>query len=200
MVLGIKLNEIQHFESFWKFVGQQSQLEAWPQTLLQLEELVCKTQLSRTRKKCHPQMQHLHFLYCTWMQSWPYQNETEWLYINPPSLARYMPTFSMCENRIKSLVLYIREKKLLKVLLEYSVFTSKISMNPCCGVPIQLLWIFPWGIVYSCSKLLGISQPQIQECIGKLNSRDSGVRGLHLNPCFPTIGLWVCITSSAKQW
>lgn len=47
MVLGIKLNEIQHFETYWKFVGQKSQLEVWPQTL-QLEELVCKTQLSRT--------------------------------------------------------------------------------------------------------------------------------------------------------
>lgn len=49
MVLGIKLNEIQHLESFWKFVGQKSQLEVWPQTF-HLEEMVHKTQLPRTGK------------------------------------------------------------------------------------------------------------------------------------------------------
>lgn len=61
MVLGIKLNEIKHFESFWKFVGQKSQLDVRPQTL-QLGEHGLQNMAYHDWKKCQPQTQHLNFL------------------------------------------------------------------------------------------------------------------------------------------
>lgn len=177
MVLGIKLDEIQHYETFWKCCGTSHHIWSMTSnTSVGTKQSVLKTAF-RNWKTCQLQMQHLHFLILYTNAILTCQKNTEWLQINSPALEELCQPFQCVKNRIKSLVLHMKKKSnCFRLYLSIQCLPQKFPWTLTVGSPAQLLWILLWGAVYSHSKALRVSQPKSQGCIKVLASRDFGVR------------------------